>query len=249
MTTFDTFRANLAALTSQLDQLTYEQLRAQYAQHQTTFELELSALPQHEQKLANRELHDLHKKIEKKKPKKSFSLKKKTKLVVRKEEELEKEKEEEEKSNIEIDPIYADLSDETRVYQCQNHDASLLIKNVAKCNITINGPCSSFTLENASNCIITLNDITTGAAMVRDATDCRIQLTARQLRVRNCHRTRFAIAVCSKVALEESTGLLFGPHPAEEVIFLKILEFSGIFRNFLEFFGIFRDFMEFILEN
>ena len=47
---------------------------------QKTFELDLSALPQHEQKLANRELHDLHKKIEKQKPKKSFALKKKTKL-------------------------------------------------------------------------------------------------------------------------------------------------------------------------
>merc|ERR1711920_905880 len=83
MTTFDTFRADLAALTSQLDQLSYEQLRAQYAQFQRTFELELSALPQHEQKLANRELHDLHKKIEKKKPKKTFALKKKTLKVAK----------------------------------------------------------------------------------------------------------------------------------------------------------------------
>ena len=47
--------------------------RVNYGQLQKTFELDLSALPQHEQKLANRELHDLHKKIEKQKPKKSFA--------------------------------------------------------------------------------------------------------------------------------------------------------------------------------
>merc|ERR1712048_1467600 len=77
MTTFDSFRADLAKLTNELGSITYDEARVNYGQLQKTFELDLSALPQHEQKLANRELHDLHKKIEKQKPKKSFALKKK----------------------------------------------------------------------------------------------------------------------------------------------------------------------------
>ena len=115
MTTFDSFRADLAELAKELDSITYDEVRiltsfqtgsnstvtkkvrsqsffglnkvyeffqnvkiqgkarVNYGQLQKTFELDLSALPQHEQKLANRELHDLHKKIEKQKPKKSFA--------------------------------------------------------------------------------------------------------------------------------------------------------------------------------
>jgi len=227
MATFDTFRADLAALAAQLDTIAYDVARANYAQLQKTFELELSALPQHEQKLANRELHDVHKKIEKRKPKKSFALKKKTKATPKKDEHVEKAEQDGdkvEKSQIELIPIYADLTDETKVFESTNRDASLLIKNVAKCNITINGPCSSFTLENASDCTITLSDITSGAAMVRDASKCRVQLTSRQLRICNCHHTRFAVAVCSKIALEESDELVFGPHPAEQEHSIKMAE-------------------------
>jgi len=190
---------------------------------QKTFELDLSALPQHEQKLANRELHDLHKKIEKQKPKKSFALKKRTKLAPK----VEEQKSNEIVSNenkIELIPIYSNLKNETKVYQTESSDASLLIKNVENCKITINGPCSSFTLENAISCSIVMNDVTYGAAMVRDSSKCETILTSRQLRIKNCHDSTLKVSVCSKIALEESTGLKFGRNPNEKEHEAKMAE-------------------------
>ena len=65
-------------------------------------------------------------------------------------------------NKIELIPIYSNLRGETKVYQTESSDASLLIKNVENCTITINGPCSSFTLENAISCSIIMNDVTYG---------------------------------------------------------------------------------------
>ena len=53
--------------------------------------------------------------------------------------------------------------------------------------------------------------------MVRDSSKCEIVLTSRQLRIKNCHETTFKVSVCSKIALEESTGLKFGRNPNEKV--------------------------------
>jgi len=55
-----------------------------------------------------------------------------------------------------------------------------------------------------------------GAAMVRDSSDCKVSLTSRQLRIRNVNNTRFYVAVCSKIALEESNGLIFSRNPKED---------------------------------
>ena len=60
--------------------------------------------------------------------------------------------------------------------------------------------------------------------MVRDSKNCQIVLTSRQLRIKNCHDTKFEISVCSKVALEESTGLTFGRNPNEKVLFSQVSE-------------------------
>ena len=65
-------------------------------------------------------------------------------------------------NKIELIPIYSNLMGETKVYQTESSDASLLIKNVENCTITINGSCSSFTLENAILCSIIMNDVTYG---------------------------------------------------------------------------------------
>ena len=65
-------------------------------------------------------------------------------------------------NKIEIIPIYADLQEATKTYEVEKSDASLLIKNVEKCNFTIKGPCSSFTLENATDTVITMEDVTFG---------------------------------------------------------------------------------------
>ena len=65
-------------------------------------------------------------------------------------------------NKIEIIPIYADLHEATKTYDVEKSDASLLIKNVEKCNFTIRGPCSSFTLENAIDTVVTMEDVTFG---------------------------------------------------------------------------------------
>ena len=50
----------------------------------------------------------------------------------------------------------------------------------------------------------------------RDSSDCKVSLTSRQLRIRNVNNTRFYVAVCSKIALEESNGLIFSRNPKED---------------------------------
>ena len=50
----------------------------------------------------------------------------------------------------------------------------------------------------------------------RDSSECKVSLTSRQLRIRNVRNTRFCVAVCSKIALEESNGLIFSRNPNED---------------------------------
>ena len=40
-------------------------------------------------------------------------------------------------------------------------------------------------------------------------------ITSRQLRIRNVKNSSFSVAVCAKIALEESEGLEFSRHPEE----------------------------------
>ena len=163
----------------------------------------------------------LHKKIEKRKPKKSFSLKKRSapKPKVPVSEPVLEVPPVDQESKVKLVPIISNVSNETINYKAENRDASLLIKSVAECTIRISGACSSLTLENASNTTLVMENVTFGAAMVRDCTDCEVTLTSRQLRIRNCHKTTFNVAVCSKIALEESTHLIFKRHPNEKVDF------------------------------
>ena len=65
MSEFDQFRRQLAELGSSLNDLEYSDAREKFDNLQKIFEVNLSTIPDHEQKLANREIHDLHKKIEK----------------------------------------------------------------------------------------------------------------------------------------------------------------------------------------
>ena len=65
MSEFDQFRRQLAELGSSLNDLEYSDAREKFDHLQKIFEVNLSTIPDHEQKLANREIHDLHKKIEK----------------------------------------------------------------------------------------------------------------------------------------------------------------------------------------
>ena len=65
MSEFDKFRRQLAELGSSLNDLEYSDAREKFDNLQKIFEVNLSTIPDHEQKLANREIHDLHKKIEK----------------------------------------------------------------------------------------------------------------------------------------------------------------------------------------
>ena len=65
MSEFDQFRRQLAELGSSLNDLEYADAREKFDNLQKIFEVNLSTIPDHEQKLANREIHDLHKKIEK----------------------------------------------------------------------------------------------------------------------------------------------------------------------------------------
>merc|ERR1712062_770465 len=122
MVTFDEFRVEMATLASKLDTVAYDEARAQYGELQKTFEIELAALPSHEQNLANRELHELHKKIEKRKPKKTFSLKKRSapKPKVPVSEPVVEAPAVEDESNIELVPVTSNVSNQTINYQAEN---------------------------------------------------------------------------------------------------------------------------------
>ena len=76
------------------------------------------------------------------------------------------------------------------------------------------------------------------AAMVRDSSKCETILTSRQLRIKNCHDSTLKISVCSKIALEESTGLKFARNPNEKVGLCKTYRYgnSRCFVWVLEFF-------------
>ena len=65
MSEFDKFRRQLGELGSSLNDLEYSDAREKFDHLQKIFEVNLATIPDHEQKLANREIHDLHKKIEK----------------------------------------------------------------------------------------------------------------------------------------------------------------------------------------
>lgn len=221
MSEFDQFRRQLAELGSSLNDLEYSDARQKFDNLQKIFEVDLSTIPDHEQKLANREIHDLHKKIEKKKPKKSFALKKKTKKPVEPKpvepeaDSVIESKTDETQSALEIKPIYIDLKDQKLEYETKNEEENILIRNVENCSFIIRGNCSSFTLENAKNTNVEMDNCVFGAAMVRDSSDCNVSLTSRQLRIRNVNNSRFYVAVCSKIALEESNGLIFSRNPKE----------------------------------
>jgi len=221
MSEFDQFRRQLAELGSSLDQLEYAQAREKYENLQKMFEIELSTIPDHEQKLANREIHDLHKKIEKKKPKKAFALKKKNKKPIQsrsyKTESVEHPIVDSSNSSaLTIKPIFNDVSGQKFEYETKNEEENILIRNVEDCSVYIHGNCSSFTLENAKNTIVDMDKCIFGAAMVRDSSGCELFLTSRQLRIRNVTKSRFHVAVCSKIALEESNELIFGKNKRED---------------------------------
>jgi len=164
----------------------------------------------------NRELHDLNKKIERKKPKKKFNLIRKaaaepkidaTKKILHAE-----------RKEIEIKKLATVESKrgETIHIRTKGEDDEIVLRDLIGCKVTVEGDCSSLTVEGAQDSELVLNGCIFGAAMIRKCCSCSVVLCSRQLRIQNCSSTTFRIAVCSAVALEDSSELKFGTHPELE---------------------------------
>ena len=111
--------------------------------------------------------------------------------------------------------IFSNLYFQDLEYTAKNNEESILLRNIENSTVKISGNCSSFTIENSCSTTVLLDMCVFGAAMVRNCNNCRVTITSRQLRIRNVHASKFYVSVCSKIALEESTGLEFYRNPAE----------------------------------
>ncbi|CAG5089252.1 Oidioi.mRNA.OKI2018_I69.PAR.g12149.t1.cds [Oikopleura dioica] len=216
MNAFDDLRSQIFALNGELESLEYNAARDKFSKIQKFFDEHLLSAEGFEQKTSNRELHDLHKKIEKKKPKTKLSLLKKKKAPQASQSldtvktSLEKKKEPETKVG-ERSSLHS-LKGETKVYESSRNE-DLVFQDFEDCTLSVKGSVGSLRIENMKNSKIFLEDSVLGAAMVRRCENCEFEIASRQLRIQNCKNTDFKIAVCSKVALEESDTLGFGVHP------------------------------------
>lgn len=225
MSKFDQFRRQIAELSGELSALSYQDARVKCATIQTFFDEHLLSVDGYEQKTSNRELHDLHKKIEKKKPKTKLSLLKKKKAAatapvnthVTSNENGKLNREGQTDLSVAEKTTLTSLTGETKVYEAVEGE-DLVFRDFKDCSITVKGSCGSLRIENMEKTKVILEGCVLGAAMVRRCEDCEFQIATRQLRIQNSRRTNFWIAVCSKVALEESDGLGFGAHPNLEKV-------------------------------
>ena len=170
MNAFDDLRSQIFALNSELDSLEYNAARDKFSKIQKFFDEHLLSAEGFEQKTSNRELHDLHKKIEKKKPKTKLSLLKKKKAPQASQSldtvktSLEKKKEPETKVG-ERSSLHS-LKGETKVYESSRNE-DLVFQDFEDCTLSVKGSVGSLRIENMKNSKIFLEDSVLGAAMVR----------------------------------------------------------------------------------
>jgi len=228
MNAFDDLRSQVTELNGELASLEYIAARDKFSKIQKFFDEHLLSAEGFEQKTSNRELHDLHKKIEKKKPKTKLSLLKKKKAP-QMSQSLDSVKAKPQKLKNEPDTKVGERSSlhsligEKKVYESSRGE-DLVFQDFEDCTLTVKGSCGSLRIENMKNSKIFLEHSVLGAAMVRRCENSEFEIASRQLRIQNCKNTDFKIAVCSKVALEESDTLGFGVHPRLVEVSKEMLE-------------------------
>ena len=163
---YDTLRLKISTLNSELDTIEYHQAREEMTNIQKYFEQHLLSAQVHEKKTANRELHDLSKKIEKKKPKKKFNLIRKNKPVP-KPAEVEPELKTAVIPEIHQKATIENKTSEQIVYEAKEGE-DLVFRNFEDSKITIIGNCMSIIVENFKNSHLIMENCIFGAAMVRN---------------------------------------------------------------------------------
>lgn len=169
MSHYDMLRVQISKLNALLNDIDYHQAREEMNNIQKYFDQHLLSAQTHEKKTANRELHDLNKKIEKKKPKKKFNLIRKNKDIPKPVEEMNQT---ENSTQIEVEQSIANIENKTGVtmtYDASNEDQDLVLRNLDGCSITITGNCSSIFIENFKNSQLVMENCIFGAAMVRNS--------------------------------------------------------------------------------
>ena len=173
MSAFDDLRSQISELNSELASLEYNAARDKFSKIQKYFDEHLLSAEGFEQKTSNRELHDLHKKIEKKKPKTKLSLMKKKKALQGSQSvdsvktNLEKNtKNDAESTKVGERSSLHSLIGETKVYESSRGE-DLVFQDFEDCTLSVQGSCGSLRIENMKNSKIFLEDSVLGAAMVR----------------------------------------------------------------------------------
>ena len=166
MSHYEDLRGQISSLSLKLGEVEYHSARDSLLQMQKYFDEHLLSAKTHEKKTLNRELHDLNKKIEKKKPKKKFALVKKSAV---KSSNIEAKVEKTE-SKIEIETKKASIpggEDLNIHFETKGTEEDVVLRDFVNSKIEIRGNCSSIIIENCEKSEINIIDCVFGAAMVR----------------------------------------------------------------------------------
>jgi hypothetical protein len=87
----------------------------------------------------------------------------------------------------------------------------VLIRNCENATITIPNSIGALYLTNLKKCILQVGPVS-GSIIIRECTDSKISICAKQIRIHECRNCTFYTFCTSSPVIERSTTLLFGSY-------------------------------------